>query len=65
MINEFFDNVFGNRTSEKILKGKMNLQEHITAFADIVDEKIRQQKDLQDTLDKYSPNRVMRRTQND
>ena len=65
MINEFFDNVFGNGTSEKIFKGKMNLQEHITAFADIVDEKIRQQKDLQDTLDKYSPNRVMRRTQND
>ena len=61
IINNFFDNVFGNGISEKIFKGKMNLEEHIRAFEDIIKEKIEQQKGLQATFDRYQPNREQRR----
>lgn len=61
IINEFFDNVFGNGISEKIFKGKNNLTEHIKAFEDIVNEKILQQKQLNSTFERYQPNREQRR----
>lgn len=61
IIKEFFDNVFGNGISEKIFKGKNNLADHIKAFEDIVKEKNQQQIGLQNTLDRYQPNREQRR----
>ena len=61
IIDRFFDNVFGNGIAEKLFKGKKNLKEHIKAFEDIVKEKIEQQKGLQNTLDRYQPNREQRR----
>ena len=61
IINKFFDNVFGKGISEKLFKGKMNLGEHIKAFEDIVKEKIEQQTELQNTLNRYQPNREQRR----
>lgn len=61
IIDTFFDNVFGKGTSEKIFNNKKNLNEHIRAFEDIINEKIIQQKGLQSTLDRYQPNREQRR----
>lgn len=61
IINSFFDNVFGIGTSEKIFGNKNNLEEHIKAFEDIVKEKIEQQRGLQNTFERYQPNREQRR----
>lgn len=61
IINNFFDNVFGNGISEKIFKGKNNLSDHIKAFEDIVNEKIAQQNELNSAFERYQPNRVERR----
>lgn len=61
IINEFFDNVFGDGASEKIFKGKQNLGEHIKAFEDIVNEKMAQQRELNNTFERYQPNREQRR----
>lgn len=61
IINDFFDNVFGEGISQKIFKGKNNLSEHIKAFEDIVNEKIAQQKQLNNIFERYQPNREERR----
>lgn len=61
IIENFFDNVFGKGISDKMFKGKKNLNEHIKAFEDIVNEKISQQRGLENTLDRYQPNREQRR----
>lgn len=61
IIDTFFDNVFGEGISEKLFNGKKNLNEHIKAFEDIVNKKIEQQRDLQNTLNRYQPNREQRR----
>lgn len=61
IIDSFFNNVFGEGTSQKIFNGKMNLMEHINVFQDIVNEKIRAQEDMKNTLNRYMPNREQRR----
>lgn len=61
IIDDFFDNVFGENVSKKIFKGKMNLNEHIKAFQDVVSEKIKIQDDMQKIFNKYLPNRENRR----
>ena len=61
IIERFFDNVFGNGTSEKLFRGKKNLNNEIKAFEDIINYKIEQQIKLKNTLDRYQPNREQRR----
>ena len=67
IIDEFFDEVFGEGISEKIFKNKKDLQEHIELFTDIINAKIETTKatqNLYDTLKnraKYMPNRETRR----
>ena len=61
IIDNFFNNLFGSGTAEKIFKGKCNLQQHIVAFQDIINEKNRKSEDLQNTLNRYKPNRQERR----
>lgn len=61
IIDEFFDKVFGEGVANKIFKGKKNLMEHVNAFADIVDEKIKQQKSIESMYDRYQPNREQKR----
>ena len=61
IIENFFDNVFGEGISEKIFKGKKNLNNHVQAFEDIMNEKIKQQKNFGDTMERYRPNREQRR----
>ena len=61
IIENFFDNVFGEGISEKMFKGKKNLEEHMKAFEDIVKAKLDKQKELQNTFNRYQPNREQRR----
>lgn len=67
IIDEFLDEVFGEGISEKIFKGKKDLQEHMELFTDIMNAKIETTKatqNLYDTLEskaKYMPNRETRR----
>lgn len=61
VVENFIDNVFGEGISQKIFKGKTNLTEHIQVFQIIIDEKNRKQQDLQNLLNRYSPNRERRR----
>lgn len=67
IINNFFDEVFGDKVSEKIFKGKNDLKEHMELFVDIVNEKVRQTQTFQNMYNnieynsKYMPNREQRR----
>ena len=67
IINNFFDEVFGNKISEKIFKGKNDLKEHMELFVDIVNEKVRQTQAYQNMYNnieynsKYMPTREQRR----
>ncbi len=67
IINNFFDEVFGDKISEKIFKGKNDLKEHMELFVDIVNEKVRQTQAYQNMYNnieynsKYMPNREQRR----
>lgn len=63
IIKEFFDNVFGEGTSFSIFGEKNNLQDCITAFEDIVKEKLEQQKEFENAFNRYQPNREQRRVQ--
>ena len=67
IIEDFFDGVFGEKTSEKLFKWKKDLKEHIDVFTDIVNEKVKQTegfKNMYDNIEyrsKYMPNREQRR----
>lgn len=61
VINEFFDNVFGEGISIKLFNGKNNLMEHVKAFEDIVQEKLKNERDLSTLYERYQPNREQRR----
>lgn len=64
VINNFFDETFGQGTSKKIFGEKCNLEDHIKAFEEIVMEKNRQQTGLKNTFERYQPNREQRRHNN-
>lgn len=68
IIEEFFDNVFGEGIANKIFKGKKDLEEHIKVFGDVVKAKVEQQKDIVDFYNniesRYLPNRETRRHSN-
>lgn len=63
ILNEFFDEVFGEGTTEKIFKGKKDIKEYMELFMDIMNEKIEMTKTTQNLYDsleqkaKYMPNR--------
>ena len=67
ILDEFFDEVFGKGISEKIFKGKKDIQEYMELFMDIMNEKIEMTKVTQNLYDdleqksRYSPNREARR----
>ena len=62
IINNFFDNVFGEGISEKLFGNKNNLREHTDAFEEIVKEKENQQQSFATSLSRYQPNRETRRS---
>lgn len=61
VINEFFDNVFGEGVSKKIFKGKNNLKEHLELFEEIIKEKYKEENQIKSKFNRYQPNRDMRR----
>lgn len=61
IIKDFFDNVFGEGISLKVFGEKNNLQDCISAFEEIVNEKIKQQKSIENTFARYTPNREQKR----
>lgn len=61
-INNFFDNVFGEGTSEKLFKGKKNLVTSIKAMEDFYKNYNESKSAIDDILKKYSPNRATRRS---
>lgn len=61
IVNIFFDNVFGEKISEKLFKGKNNLREHLELFEEIINEKKKEDTEIRRTYDRYQPNRETRR----
>jgi DNA repair exonuclease SbcCD ATPase subunit len=60
ILKEFLDYVIGNGTSEKIFGEKNSLKDCLKAFEDIINERNNQYDNLQDIIDKYSPDRLKR-----
>jgi len=61
IIDNFLDEVFGEGVSQKLFNGKQNLKEHADVFQDIMNEKIRYNKDIEAVYQRYQPNRDTRR----
>ena len=60
IIKEFLDYVIGEGTSEKLFKGKDSLNLCLTAFEDIIENIDKQQKEFDERIKRYSPERVQR-----
>lgn len=64
IIDKCFNDIFGEKTSEKVFKGKFNIKLYMTAFRELIEEKDRQEKEFDEeykNLSKYLPNRKTRR----
>lgn len=68
IIFDFFDNIWGKGTHEKIFEERLNLKECVHAFERFVnaykEENEKEAKEMQELTAKYSPNRVQRRNKN-
>ena len=60
-VNEIFDNIFGEGTSEKVFSGKKDLLVSMKAFEELCVKYSESQNAMNDMLKKYSPNRAARR----
>ncbi len=60
ILKEFLDYVFGEGTSEKLFGEKDSLHLCMKAFEDIINEKQKQVKSIDELVSKYSPDRVQR-----
>lgn len=71
-VMDFFDNLFGEGTSNEIFDGRVNIKKCMLAIQDITKEKVRQGKELDEIVKASStigvedklPNRVSRRKLN-
>ena len=61
IIEKLLDEVFEEGISQKLFNGKQNLKEHVDVFQDIMNEKIRYNKDMEAIYQRYQPNRETRR----
>lgn len=61
-INEIFDNIFGEGTSEKVFKGKKDLLVSMKSFEELCMNYEASQNAINDMFKKYSPNRASRRS---
>lgn len=64
MVEEFFDNVFGEGISDKIFIKRNNLREHLEIYEDIIKEKNIIKDDMKNKFGRYQPNREERRYNN-
>lgn len=58
IIKDFFDDLFGEGTSEKIFQGKNDLMLCLSAFQELVEEKVKMQQEMNSLFAKYSPDRL-------
>ena len=58
IIKDFFDEVFGEGTSEKIFKEKNDLKLCLSAFQDLIEAKVKMQNEMNSLFAKYSPDRL-------
>ena len=58
IIKDFFDEVFGEGTSEKVFKGKNYLKLCLSAFQDLIEAKAKMQQEMNSLFAKYSPDRL-------
>ncbi len=61
IVDRFFDTLFGAGTAQKIFKGKMNIRDHMEAFAIMSQGAVNSRAELDAIEDKYSLNRAERR----
>ena len=61
IIEKFLDEVFEEGISQKLFNGKQNLKEHVDVFQDIMNEKIRYNKDMEAIYQRNQHNREKRR----
>ena len=61
-INEIFDNIFGEGTSEKVFKRKKDLLVSMKSFEELCLNYEASQTAINDMFKKYSPNRAARRS---
>ncbi len=60
IIKDFLDYVFGEGTSKELFGDKDSLNLCLRAFEDIINEKEKQVKSINELVSKYSPDRVQR-----
>ena len=60
ILKDFLDYVFGEGTSKEVFGDKDSLHLCMKAFEDIINEKEKQIKTINDLVSKYSPDRVQR-----
>ena len=60
IVKDFFDNVFGEGTSEEIFKGKDSLTQCLNAYEDLMNAYQEQYKSYYDRINQYSPDRLQR-----
>lgn len=58
IVRDFFDNVFEAGTADKIFGNKYSLSICISTFQQFIDAKLRQQEELEQIVNKYSPERL-------
>lgn len=63
IVNDFFDELFGKGTADKVFHGKNNIKEHMEAFALVADAAMNCKGELDSITDKYNPNRAARRAE--
>mgnify|MGYP004506637375 CR=1 FL=1 len=63
IIDDFFDELFGEGTSKELFGGKSNIKDHMEAFATVADAARSCNQELTALGDKYNPNRAERRAQ--
>lgn len=61
VVNDFFDEVFGEGTSDKLFRGKCNLMVSMDAFAAVANESSKMKGQVNNLLGKYNLNRAQRR----
>lgn len=60
ILKDFLDYVFGENISEKVFGNKDSLRDCLKAYEDIINERNRQLNNLNEIVEKYSPERVQR-----
>ena len=58
IVRDFFDNVFEAGTADKIFGNKYSLSICVSTFQQFIDAKLRQQEELEQIVNKYSPERL-------